>query len=96
MDMIADSGGMFRFSTRTKEHEIMTRMFFIGDGSEVLGCEAYEANAVARCNELQAKTDDKLNVYECDPTQTMQDSAGKTVFAHPAEYAQYKEEYDVS
>lgn len=73
----------------------MTTYFFVGDGSEVLACEAYEANAIAECKRLQADTDDELSVYSVDPTETTTDDAGNAVLAYPAEYAVASAEYDL-
>lgn len=73
----------------------MATYFFIGDGSEVLACEAYEANAIAECKRLQANTDDELSVYSVDPTETTTDDSGNVVLAYPAEYAVASAEYDL-
>ena len=70
--------------------------FFIGDGSEVLACEAYEANALAELKRLQAEQPgENFSLYECDPSELTQDSAGNVVFAYPAERALAEREYDL-
>ena len=63
----------------------MSKMFFIGDGTEVLACEAYRVNAEAKLVELQAATEDSLNVYEADPTE-IADGESAT-WQNPQEYA---------
>ncbi len=73
----------------------MATYFFIGDGSEVLGCESSIENAQARLKELQADTDDDLSIYERDPSETTTDANGATVWANPAERAVAEAEYDL-
>jgi hypothetical protein len=73
----------------------MTTYFFIGDGSEVLACEARIENAQERLKELQAETDDDLSIYERDPSETTKDANGATVWAYPAERAVAEAEYDL-
>lgn len=73
----------------------MATYFFIGDGSEVLACEATRENANARLKELQSDTDDDLSIYERDPSETTTDSSGAIVWANPAERAVAETEYDL-
>lgn len=76
----------------------MTTYFFIGDGSEVLACEARIENAQERLKELQAETDGELSIYERDPSETTLDDScegGEVVWAYPAERAVAEAEYDL-
>jgi hypothetical protein len=73
----------------------MATYYFIGDGSEVLACEARIENAQARLRELQAETDDELSIYERDPSETATDASGATVWANPAERSVAEAEYDL-
>lgn len=73
----------------------MATYYFIGDGSEVLACEACIENSQARLRELQADTDDELSIYERDPSETTTDANGATVWANPAERAVAEAEYDL-
>ena len=73
----------------------MTTYFFIGDGSEVLACEAHIENAQSRLRELQSEADDELSIYERDPSETTTDANGATAWASPAERAVAEAEYDL-
>lgn len=76
----------------------MTTYFFVGDGCEVLGCEAMEANAreiAARLKSEQPDNTQSINVYECDPSETTRDSAGKLVWSYPAERCEAEKQYDL-
>jgi hypothetical protein len=75
-------------------------MFFIGDGTEVLACEAYRANAESELARLQSTTDDNLSIYECDPNEiSVNDAcdpdAENYCWSYPAERAVAEKSYDL-
>ena len=66
----------------------MATFYFVGDGTEVLACEAWKANAF---DELQTiakdhpELADHLAVYECDPSELCFDGCGEPIWAYPQE-----------
>lgn len=74
----------------------MANYFFIGDGTEVLACEAYHDNAMAELAKLRKEhPDESLSIYERDPSEVTQDSAGKPVWAYPSERAMAEKYYEL-
>jgi hypothetical protein len=76
----------------------MATYFFVGDGTEVLACEAYEANARAemkRLQEEQPENADAMSVYSADVNEITFDNGGKPHWAYPSERTLAAESYDL-
>jgi hypothetical protein len=82
--------------------------WFISDGIEVIECSealrwthgyrcGYQETTKARLEQLQARTSDKLHLYQCDTSEQTNDLIGVPVWKHPAERASFltaQQEYD--
>lgn len=69
----------------------MARYYFVGDGYEVLACEAWQANAYAALKRILGDMPyldpHCLKVYECDPSEVAYWPDAGWDWAHPAEHA---------
>lgn len=80
----------------------MATYYFVGDGSEVIACEAYEANARDIANELNRKSgDDSHCVYSLTSDElnekTRDDSRESgECYVHAAERAVCLDSYELS
>lgn len=76
----------------TREHSF----FFVGDGTEVVACEARESVAAAEAARLNRENDtSEYNFYACNPSEVTKDDAGNWVWAYPSERAAAEAEYDL-
>lgn len=76
----------------------MASYWFVGDGTEVLACEAYEENARDTMRRLELAGCETLNIYECDPSSVVADNStpeGLPVWEFPAERACAEKDYDL-
>ena len=72
----------------------MANYYFVGDGSEVLACEAYEANAISEANRLNKLSGDNChNVYCLTGDELSQQADG--LYDMPHERAMCLQSYDL-